>query len=200
MRDWKPALKSLAQNASTLCVASTIACSAPQSFEYDEPPGTGRVVVTVTPEIRPCAVKRISAVSAIPGQLVLGQSARVQLAVQREALKGVVLYSFGIAESPENPVLATLERDEDCDLESAACARFTCNAVGSDAVADPSTELRSAAVRINVTVEDQQCTDTAFVWVECVEARRCGGRIVSCEQSVEGCDPCQLVPDGGVTP
>lgn len=200
MRLREPVLKRLVQHASTMCAAALIACSAPQAFESDDSPGTGRAVVTVEPQIRPCAVARISAVSAIPAQLVLGQSAHVQLAVARDALKGIVFYSFGLAESQGDSALGTLVRDEDCDLESAACARFTCTGVGASVVADPHTGLRSAGIHLTATVEDQQCSDTASVLIECVEARRCGGQIVSCSQSVEGCEPCQLVLDGGVAP
>ena len=150
--------------------------------------GLGAVEITrVVTLIRDCRAPRIQVIYVIPGRLELGESTNVE--VRAHNLVGQARVTFAIDDGTSDSAEIELTAARRCAAGSIACQELTCVGLDGGAVVEHEGPLAGSA-RVAVTVEDDDCRDTEYVSVECVEhaqdSSRCGNGVLEPGEQCDG--------------
>lgn len=116
-----------------------------------------------------CEDDRIRKIYAIPSTLLLIDSTRIEVETFDERLTGDPAVTFTLRADGRSKGRATLAPLETCADGSAACYGVTCVGIGKSTDIDEETGLPSAAVRVGVTVADDECRDESEIWIQCLK-------------------------------
>jgi hypothetical protein len=154
--------------------SSGASCSRSESFTVI---ANETVDVTVTlicqginesPEVSSCPHTRIRRVYAAPSDVLVGEDTTIQVETIDGAVVGAAMYSFMLREQPSD-ANGTLDAFASCEPGAATCGSFSCTALGASPEVDSESGLLRSDAWISVTLQDDECIDTAEVRIPCLQ-------------------------------